>query len=95
VWRKNNAHKKAAQQAKRRAQKRDATPIWLTEDMLKEIEYIYFLASDVGILTGEEYHVDHIIPINGDGICGMHVPWNLQVISKDDNLRKSNKWSNT
>ena len=43
------------------------------------------------LLTGFEWHVDHILPLKGKTICGLHIWSNLQVIPKITNLKKGNK----
>jgi hypothetical protein len=76
---------------KRRAMKKNAVPAWLTEEDHQEIKDFYEIAKMFKIYTGQTYHVDHIVPLQGKTVCGLHVPWNLQVISATENLSKSNK----
>jgi len=85
-----NIHKYRAYWAKRRASLREATPSWLTKKHIAEIDLIYAQARDCEVVSGEPYHVDHIVPLQGKNICGLHVPWNLQVLPADVNLSKGN-----
>lgn len=86
-----NKDKVNAKSAKRRAKKLQATPSWLTDEQKQEIIEFYKLRKILTKETGILHHVDHIIPLKGDRVCGLHVPWNLQVISASENLSKSNK----
>ena len=89
-WRKKNPHKHAAKEAKRRALKNKATPAWLTDCDKAHILRFYKLAALMGEITGQKYHVDHVVPLKGKNVCGLHVPNNLRVIPAKDNLEKSN-----
>lgn len=80
-----------ASRAKRRAAKLNRTPIWLTKDHLEEIKDYYTAAEMFRQYTGEQYHVDHVVPLQGENVSGLHVPWNLQVLPAKENLMKSNK----
>jgi 5-methylcytosine-specific restriction endonuclease McrA len=75
----------------RRRKHRDATPPWLTRKQKAEIRQLYQIAITMTKTTGERYVVDHIVPLRGEAVCGLHVPWNLRVITQDENLKKSNK----
>jgi hypothetical protein len=87
-WCEENIDKRRAITANRSASKRNATPKWLTKEQKQQIQNFYWLARDLELISGEEYHVDHIIPLSGQNVCGLHVPWNLQVLPKDLNLKK-------
>lgn len=76
--------------AKYRAAKDNRTPSWLSKEQLKQIEQFYWLANDLRKVTGEVYHVDHIVPLRGKNVSGLHVPWNLQILPMDLNCSKSN-----
>jgi len=67
--------------AARRAQIANATPKWADLEKIKEI----YKNCPVG------YHVDHIIPLTNDLVCGLHVPDNLQYLPASENLKKGNK----
>lgn len=91
TYRKKNAAKILAKNAKRHAQKINATPKWLTPDQLKEIESFYILAKEIQWLSEETLHVDHIIPLRGKDVSGLHVPWNLQILPSSENIKKGNR----
>ena len=68
----------------------NATPLWADFDAIK-VEYQ--LANWCSEVTGIKYHVDHIVPLQGKLVCGLHVPNNLRVIPAVDNMRKHNKFT--
>jgi hypothetical protein len=92
TWLKNNPDKNCAKQARRHARKLSATPPWLTSEQNAHMNRTYKLCNIISEATGEKYHVDHIVPLQGKNVCGLHVPWNLRVIPAKLNLEKSNKY---
>ena len=91
AWKANNKTQVLADNKVRRRKHRDATPPWLTRKQKSEIRQLYQIAITMTQTTGEQYVVDHIVPLRGESVCGLHVPWNLRVITQDENLKKSNK----
>jgi hypothetical protein len=91
-WFANNKNKRAAYQGKRKAAQLQRTPKWLTESDLRMIEAKYSLAAMLTRETGIIHHVDHIIPLQGKKVSGLHVFSNLRVIPGTDNVKKSNTY---
>lgn len=90
-WEKKFPHRKLARVRKRQIAKLNRTPKWLSPDDLFIIEEAYHLAKLRTELTSIPYHVDHILPLQGKTVSGLHVPTNLQVIPAKENLKKSNR----
>lgn len=76
--------------AKRHAAKIKRTPSWLNIGDWFEIECIYKYCSSLRSV-GLDYEVDHIIPLQGKNVSGLHAPWNLQVITAAENSAKGNR----
>lgn len=79
----------------RKSYVRQATPKCLTQEQKQKIVDVYKHALDCSTITGEKYHVDHIVPLRGEDVCGLHVPWNLQVLPADINMSKGNRYEKT
>ena len=75
-----------------RSAKDKRKPNWLNAGQLFEIQSIYEYCSALRFV-GLDYHVDHIVPLRGKTVSGLHVPWNLQVIPGIENTRKGNSFN--
>lgn len=90
LWKQANRAKSASYASKRRAQQSNATPSWLSEDDLWLIEEIFQHREDMTVATGVQHEVDHVLPLINKNVCGLHVPWNLRVITCYENRVKGN-----
>jgi len=90
LYDKLNPGKAQARVAMRRSKLRKAAPRWLTDAHKRQIAEFYNIAKQHNATAPNSVHVDHIIPIRGKSVCGLHVPWNLQILSAADNIRKNN-----
>ena len=85
---KANKVRYVAARARRRVAQESATPAWLTAIDKAMIQEMYDVSAARFVQTGVKHHVDHIVPINGKKVSGIHAPWNLQVITAHENLSK-------
>jgi hypothetical protein len=85
-----NRAKLTSIERKRQASKLKRTPAWLTAFDKLHMECLYQVAAMRTRESGQEWHVDHILPLQGKTVSGLHVPSNLRVIPAVENLRKYN-----
>jgi hypothetical protein len=78
--------------ARRKAAKLKRTPKWLTKFDKLKIQCVYSIAAMLTRVNNEPWHVDHVIPLQGDLVSGLHVPANLQVMRGVENVRKHKKF---
>ncbi len=90
-WRIENKDKNCSKSNKYRADKLKATPCWVDEEHKWLIDEVYHLAQVRNNFTKFSWHVDHVVPLKGKDVCGLHVVENLQVIPSKENLQKGNK----
>jgi hypothetical protein len=86
-----NPDKICARAAKRRASKIQATPPWVSTEEFEQIKELYKEAKRLESLDGIKRHVDHIIPLQGSTVSGLHILINLQILTETENLNKNNK----
>lgn len=91
-YRKENPEIVNAIKAKRRAAKLSRTPKWLTREDWEKIQEYYTYAQLFTETLEIPYEVDHIIPLQGKNISGLHCPQNLQILTKKENNLKKNKF---
>lgn len=82
VWRKNNPERLRLHAKSRNKRVSRSTPPWVDRSAIREI----YANRPVG------HDVDHIIPLNGKTVSGLHVPWNLQYLPALKNRAKGNRW---
>jgi hypothetical protein len=90
-WARDNPDKANARNTRRRTAKLKRSPPWLNQAHHAELDGMYHFAKIMRRITEEAYDVDHIVPLQGNTVSGLHVPWNLQVITASENARKGNK----
>jgi hypothetical protein len=91
-WRASNPHKLRQYTAKRRAADALATPTWLNFVQLAQIDEMHEICKAKSVQTGIKHHVDHIFPMRSDVLCGLNVPWNLQILTASKNISKQRKF---
>ncbi len=89
AWTVLNRHRVVANKARRRSTELQATPRWVDLDAIRDL---YLIARMFRMYTGQEYHVDHMVPLQHKLVCGLHCEANLQILPGTVNRSKSNRY---
>lgn len=89
-WKVENPEKVNYMTSLRRAKRKKATPEWADLDRIK---HTYAHCNWLNKIFNLNLHVDHIIPLSGKNVCGLHVHTNLQILPAEENMKKSNSFS--
>jgi len=95
AWKKANPEEVKSSTNDRRRRHKNATPAWLSKEQKIQIRAIYKEALKLCKNQPKAYAVDHIVPLMGKEVCGLHVPWNLQILTAEENFKKNNKHLDT
>jgi hypothetical protein len=90
AWRIANPEKRSASHARRRAAQLQRTPAWAD---LRAIEAVYSIRGQLERAHGVPLDVDHVVPLQGKNVSGLHVEYNLQIIPKTLNMKKKNRFT--
>lgn len=92
AWVENNRSLANSYKAHRRAKERKATPPWLTQEQREATAKIYAEALELTERLSIRHEVDHIVPLSGKTVSGLHVPWNLRAIPAQENNTRPRVW---
>jgi hypothetical protein len=92
IYRSKTKHLTNAAASKRRAAKINRTPTWLTKFDLFKIQCMYEIAAMLTRVNNEPWTIDHIIPLQGKLVSGLHIPSNLQFMRARENESKRNRF---
>jgi predicted nucleic acid-binding Zn ribbon protein len=90
-WASANPDKLLEKTRRRQTAQQHALPIWLTKDDIAAMRAVYRERKRISEQTGVPHEVDHIVPLQGKHVRGLHVPWNLQIIPATVNREKRNR----
>ena len=75
-----------------KAKKTKRIPEWVSMEQREVIRKKYLIAAVLSVATGKSYNIDHIVPLLGENVSGLHVPWNLQIMLTEANCSKGNRY---